>query len=215
MIFVLESAKHLHMLRPYSWSHEVSHLPKRHRAIFRQSSTDASLVQKSTTVFPGQHEARTAETPNGLSRLPTGGILRSIFLGAFLSSNVLFKPGLAVLSKIARSQSPFLNPDRNPIIGAIVKPLVYDQFCAGRSQKEICTRIAQIKSLGFSGVVLCYGKEIQIRKSRQPHAEDQGALDRSFEEELTLWKQGNLETLEMVGKGDWLGIKYATPLPKG
>lgn len=72
--------------------------------------------------------------------------------------------------------------------------------------------MSQIKSLGFAGVILCYGKEIQISMSDRP------ALDQSREtmnqhcldQELEQWKQGNLETLDMLGSGDWLGMKYET-----
>ena len=73
---------------------------------------------------------------------------------------------------------------------------------------EIQTRMSQIKSLGFSGVILCYGKEIQIQKPSQPHVDDFKSLHQSFDQELEFWKQGNLETLDMLGDGDYLGIKY-------
>ncbi|KAL8628936.1 hypothetical protein Q9189_005372 [Teloschistes chrysophthalmus] len=68
--------------------------------------------------------------------------------------------------------------------------------------------MSQIKSLGFAGVILCYGQEIQIPMS------DPSALDHShnttnqyLDQELEQWKLGNLETLDMLGKGDWLGMK--------
>ena len=85
---------------------------------------------------------------------------------------------------------------------------MYDQFCAGRNKREIQARVLQIKSLGFSGVILCYGKENQIQKSGQRLMVDVERSDPDFDEELQCWRQGNLETLDMIGDGDFLGIKY-------
>lgn len=94
---------------------------------------------------------------------------------------------------------------------AIVKPLVYDQFCAGTNRSEIQARLSQIRALGFSGVILCYGREIQIQNSSQLHLDDLNDSHQTFDQELEVWKQGNLETLDMIGDGDYLGIKYDAP----
>ena len=126
---------------------------------------------------------------------------------------MLFTPGFALLKLISNSPSRMLNPDKNPILRAIVKPLVYDQFCAGTNRSEIQAKISQIKSLGFSGVILCYGKEIQIQKSSQPHLDDLDSSPQCFDQELEFWRQGNLETLDMIGDGDYLGIKCNAPMP--
>ena len=88
------------------------------------------------------------------------------------------------------------------MLRAIVKPFVYDQFCAGRNRLEIQKRILQIKSLGFSGVILCYGKESQLQKSHQPQVDGFNESRQAFDQELELWKQGNLETLDMISDGD-------------
>ena len=72
--------------------------------------------------------------------------------------------------------------------------------------------MSQIKSLGFSGVILCYGKEIQIQQPSQPRVDDFKDSHQSFDQELEFWKQGNLETLDMLGSGDYLGIKYDAPM---
>ena len=179
-----------------------------HLNLIRNSSNEASVTNKRLAIFPDHPVSRTAEPPLALARLPTTSVLRSLVLGAFFSSSLLFTPGFALLKKISNSPSRILNPDKNPILRAIVKPLVYDQFCAGTNRSEIQARIAQIKSLGFSGVILCYGKENQIRRSSQPHVDHLDHSPETFDQELELWKQGNLETLGMIGDGDYLGIKY-------
>jgi proline dehydrogenase len=118
---------------------------------------------------------------------------------------MLFRPGLAVFQTIANSKSPVLSPDRNPLLRACVKPLVYDQFCAGTNVAEIKKTSAGIKRLGFSGVVLCYGKEVQLDANNKPIGYD--GKGPSMEAEVDEWRDGNLRTLAMMGAGDWLGMK--------
>ena len=191
---------------------DVVRFPVRwHLMLARKSSNDASFTNKKLALFPDRAELRAAE-PLALARLPTSSVLRSLLLGAFFSSSILFTPGFALLKKIANSPSRMLNPDKNPLLRAMVKPFVYDQFCAGRNRSEIQARMSQIKSLGFSGVILCYGKEIQIQKPSQPRVDDFKDSRESFDQELEFWKQGNLETLDMLGDGDYLGIKYDAPM---
>ena len=193
-------------------SFDIGRFPTRwHPTIARNSSSDAPLANKRLAIFPDRSDLRAAE-PLALARLPTASVFRNLLLGAFFSSPILFTPGFALLKKISNSPSRMLNPDKNPIIRAIVKPLVYDQFCAGTKRLEIQAKISQIKSLGFSGVILCYGKEVQIQKSSQPHVDDRHDSHETFDQECELWKQGNLETLDMIGDGDYLGIKFGAPM---
>ena len=191
--------------------HNVHFSANWHPIFARKSSNDASFAHKRLAIFPDRAELRAAE-PLALARLPTASVLRSLLLGAFFSSSILFTPGFALLKKISNSPSRMLNPDKNPILRAIVKPLVYDQFCAGTNRSEIQARISQIKSLGFSGVILCYGKEIQIQESSRPHVDDLDSSPQCLDQELELWRQGNLETLDMIGDGDYLGIKCNAPM---
>lgn len=147
------------------------------------------------------------EPPTGLARLPTANILRNIFLGAFFTSPILFQPGFAVLKAIANSRSRLLNPDVNPLLGLILKPLLYNQFCAGTSPAEIARTRENIKRVGYSGIILCYGKEILIDdKSNELRSATDLAVQQSAE--IEHWRDGNLSTLDMIGAGDWLGMKF-------
>lgn len=144
--------------------------------------------------------------PSGLERLPTLCLWRNLILGAAFTSPTLFKIGFGAMSYVANSKSRFLNPDSNPLLRAIIKPLVYDQFCAGTNQHEIGLTRSLIQRMGFSGVILCYGKEIQVSgASNTIHSTGAGNSDQSIE--VDLWKKGNLETLNMIGEGDWVGMK--------
>lgn len=140
-----------------------------------------------------------------LSRLKTSSIIRSLFLSVFFSYPFLFRPGFAVMKKVANSQSLLLHPDKNILLRSLLKPFIYDQFCAGTNHIEVQNTVADIKRLGFSGVILCYGKELQVGENAQllGHRE-QKALGAA---EIEHWKNGNIQTLSMVGEGDWLGIK--------
>lgn len=141
-----------------------------------------------------------------LARLPTTNILRSLFLSIFFTSPLLFRPGLAVFQAIAESQSRWLHPDKNPFLRAAIRPIIYDQFCAGRDAAEIHKTSQTIKSIGFSGAVLVYGKEVVLDRSSMAHGHE--GTDTVMNAEIDQWRKGNLETLDMMGEGDWLGMKY-------
>ena len=157
-------------------------------------ASDVNLTQTATT-----------SAPSCLARLPTSALLRSLFLSSFFTSPILFRPGLAVFRAIAESSSPKLDPDTNPLLRSTIRPLVYDQFCAGRDGIEIAKTSALIKQLGFSGIVLCYGKEVQLDASEKSYG--YSSKDGALAAEINEWRNGNLETLNMIGHGDWLGIK--------
>jgi len=118
---------------------------------------------------------------------------------------------------VAHSKSPFLNPDRNPVLRGIIRAAVYDHFCAGTSPAEVKATIKQIKSAGYAGVILGYGREIVVdtpeRGSRQRKGKVlAGAEGKDFagEEEdkhISLWLQGNLDTLGMIGRDDYMNVK--------
>lgn len=147
------------------------------------------------------------EPPTGLARLPTANILRNIFLGAFFTTPMLSKPGFAILNVIANSRSRILNPDVNLLLRFFLKPLLYSQFCAGTGPAEIARTRENIKRVGYSGIILCYGKDILIDdKSNELRSANDLAVQQSAE--IAHWRDGNLSTLDMIGAGDWLGMKF-------
>lgn len=112
---------------------------------------------------------------------------------------------MALFEKIANSSSVWLNPDKNPLLRMIIHPIVYKHFCAGRNKQEIAHTSAEIRRLGFSGVVLCYGKEVQIQEDQfLGYDETKGS---TLDAEISQWEDGNMATLDMVGECDWLGMK--------
>jgi hypothetical protein len=61
--------------------------------------------------------------------------------------------------------------------------------------------------MGYSGIILCYGREITVSSSNTLQRTGSGSTESNVE--IAEWETGNLKTLDMIGEGDWLGIKYA------
>ena len=176
----------------------------------RTNSNYAALSQKGGERAVLDRRLPLVKQPNGpmisgLERVPTPAILRNLFLGFLLSSPTLSHMGFKMLNSMAYSRSNFLSPDANPLLRAIVKPLFYEQFCAGTNKKEVSKTRDAIRRLGYAGVILCYGKEIQISRSNELQSTGSKYTTQALEVEQ--WQNGNLKTLDMVGEGDWIGLK--------
>lgn len=105
---------------------------------------------------------------------------------------------MPLLSIIANSPSPFLNPDKNPFIGIPVRKFIYDHFVAGDCETEVKKTVQQMKKVGFKGVILGYAKEF---------AADEGVVGNE-EEDVRAWREGYERTMNMIGEGDFMAVKY-------
>lgn len=158
--------------------------------------------QSTTRIKSKQSERR-------LQHIPTSSLLRGMILGQIFKTPFLYKPGLSLLQKIASSKSIFLDADRNPLIRALVLPLIYRQFCAGRDVNEVKQTIASIKDMGYTGVILCYSGEVMAQKDQMgQHSEvGQASSDDIARREIESWRDGHLATLEAISEGDYIGVK--------
>lgn len=176
----------------------------------RENSTLVSNAQE--IKIPNEQsrlrENRREFQQRGLARLPTSNLVRNLILSTLFMTPSIFKPAFYILRNIANSRSKLLNPDINPFLRILIKPLIYDQFCAGRNKKEVTQTRDKIRRIGYSGVILCYGREIVLSSSNK--VGPSGAASSNTNAEIEEWKNGNLETLSMIGEGDWLGVKYDT-----
>jgi proline dehydrogenase len=143
------------------------------------------------------------QQPSQLHRISTVNLIRNIVLGKVFTSPFLFKYGVACLSKIANSRSAILDPDRNALLRALIKPMIYDHFCAGTNKLEIKKTLDYLKTMGFKGVILIYSKEIPAMPIEELRALETVAHD----EDIDIWRDGNVRTLDMVEQGDYVGIK--------
>ena len=146
-----------------------------------------------------------------LSLLPTGDLVRSYLINLLSSNRLLLAPSLRILSLLAHSESPFLNPDRNGILRYLLKKTFYVQFCAGETRKEIQATADRLKHTGFAGIILAYAKEKVVDKTCDMAEYEK--LDKSVvESDVEAWKDGNLRTIELAESGDFVGLKYVVTL---
>ncbi|KAF3385346.1 hypothetical protein F1880_003010 [Penicillium rolfsii] len=126
-----------------------------------------------------------------------------------MSSKLFLKPALEILNIVTNSKSALLNPDRNPLLNKLLRWTVYDHFCAGTTREEVSKTVAEIKRIGYQGVILGYSREIVLDPTQKLAHDDAGSATYSEKcyELIEEWKNGTLETLRMVGPGDFLAVK--------
>lgn len=142
-----------------------------------------------------------------LSKMPMGVLLRSVALTTIMSNRFLLQPSLAFISLLTQTNSSFLNPDKNPVLGRLLQWTIYNHFCAGNSIPEVSNTVKYIKKLGFHGIILGYSKDVVL----DPNVKlpETGVEDYPVEcyEMIDEWKRGNIETLNMIEAGDLLAVK--------
>lgn len=161
------------------------------------------------------HSSNGKKTP--LSLLPFPTLLRSFVLTSLSSYPILLAPSLRVLAYLAHSSSPFLSPDRNPLLHFILKRTFYAQFCAGETTTEVKKTAADLKSMGFQGTILAYGKEIVLEKGEKLRiiAGEAGAdklkieKDAGTRKDVQAWKDGTMKTVGMTEPGDFVALKFS------
>jgi proline dehydrogenase len=92
-----------------------------------------------------------------------------------------------------------------------LKKTVYAQFCAGETPAEIKGTVTQLKQMGYAGVILAYAKEVMLQ-GKDAEAFDAGLdcseQERCTREEIAAWKNGNIETVKLAEKGDFVALKF-------
>ncbi|CAD0093883.1 unnamed protein product, partial [Aureobasidium mustum] len=167
----------------------------------------SSLISRHPNTSPVEDRKH---QPSQLHRISTVNLIRNIILGKVFTSPVLFKYGVACLSKIANSRSALLDPDRNALLRALIKPMIYDHFCAGTNKLEIKKTLNYLKThMGFKGVILIYSREIPA----MPVEELQELEPLIQDEDIDIWRDGNVKTLDMVEPG--AGPQVAQALAQG
>lgn len=143
----------------------------------------------------------------GLSRLPTKALIRSLLLTSLMSRSWILGPSLAALTKITDAKSAILDADRNPILNRLLRWTIYDQFCSGTDRKQVSRSMAEVKNMGFQGIILGYAKESIIDPEMGEVYSADGKYGPAAYKVLNEWKEGTLETLRMLEPGDFLALK--------
>ncbi|CAM1507745.1 Fc.00g045930.m01.CDS01 [Cosmosporella sp. VM-42] len=165
----------------------------------RNARFTSTTTTKASQAPPSQTSA--------LSRLPTGTLLRSLALTSLMSSQVFLKPCTAFLGLITTSKLTILNPDRNPFLNRILRWTVYNHFCAGTNLNEVSVSVSGVKKMGYQGIILGYSKEILLDPQDAGLRLDGARYGPKCYEMIEQWKKGTIETLRMVGPGDFLAVK--------
>ncbi|KAF7570828.1 pyrroline-5-carboxylate reductase [Pyrenophora tritici-repentis] len=146
--------------------------------------------------------------------MPTNMLLRSLLIATVSSNKFLLTPALHLLSFFSKPGRSYLfNIERNPVLKAILKRSLYNQFCAGETEQETKACVKQLKDLGFKGVILTYAKEMVFdhnTESADHHASEKFVDDKSIvtqDADIEAWRQGTLGTLNLISEGDILAIK--------
>ncbi|KAI1441972.1 proline dehydrogenase [Annulohypoxylon stygium] len=184
------------LLKPLLRGQKTGHCPRS----LLTSNTSRSASTNTATV---RAKLSSTQTTWPLRWLPNAALIRTVFLGHLFASPVLSHLGMKVLDKLADSRHPFLDPDRNKLLNRVLRPLIYNHFCAGIDPLEIRKTIASIKRVGYTGVILNYAREIIADELSEPGS-DVDILARQIQH----WLDGNLKTLSMLDRGDYIGIKY-------
>lgn len=177
------------------------------RSSDRRTNTVAELPTVDPTTQPPSSEPKNAP----LSVLPLSMIVRSLLTTVVSSSPVLLPPSLRIMSLLANTHNPILNPDKNPLLRYFLKKTFYAQFCAGENPVEVRATIARLKNIGFSGVILGYAKEVVLsaKEAEAVAAKDQGKETASdISNEIEPWANGTLETVALAEPGDYVALKF-------
>ncbi|KAL8285992.1 hypothetical protein RB600_010118 [Gaeumannomyces tritici] len=173
-----------------------------------------ALGAETQALLPEAASNATART-NPLSVLPLKVVLRSLATTTISSSPLLLRPSMAIMSALAHSASPLLDPDRNPVLRFLLKHTFYAQFCAGEDAGEVRRTIASLKrDIGFTGVILGYAREVVMSEAQTreltPDAGIQNCatVDECVRNEIVPWAAGNMETVRLASPGDFVALKF-------
>lgn len=188
----------------YSYSRALLRSPVTTTRTQRRLQSTSNHIRN---VLPDAPPALRKPSPSSapLAIMPTPALLRSLLFTSVMSSPLL-GPSLALMKWLVESKSALLSPARNPLVNYLLRISIYNHFCAGTNETEVRRTVSDMKQLGFTGVILGYGREVVVDESSAT-AEGDESRQAAYEGAVEEWKQGNLRTLKMIGSGDYLGIK--------
>ncbi|KAM5342781.1 hypothetical protein ACJ41O_013747 [Fusarium nematophilum] len=154
-------------------------------------------------------KAHDAAQPNktALSRLPNKTLLRSLVLTSLMSKDWLMRPSLAVIDAMTKSKSALLNPDRNPVLNQVLRWTIYNHFCAGSTKAQVVRCMAELRRLGYQGVILGFAKEVVLDPAEGAVHSGDAEYGLACYRMIDEWKEANLETIRMLSPNDFLSVK--------
>ncbi|TKA73421.1 hypothetical protein B0A55_10333 [Friedmanniomyces simplex] len=138
--------------------------------------------------------------PAALSCLPLSQVLRTYLITSISSSPILLGASSKILRGMLESKSPFFSIDRNPLLRSLLWHTFYRQFCAGETQAQVARVNAELRTQGYSGVILEYALEV---------LKDAEGAQVNEEKDVGIWRRRMLETVAMASPGDFVGLKWS------
>ncbi|TKA22592.1 hypothetical protein B0A50_08281 [Salinomyces thailandicus] len=185
-------------------SYTASTRPRRRQIHTTPSNSNhAALLDASVSTAPPPASTPTASPKTGsdsipaLSCLPLSQILRSYLITSVSSSPALLSASTQLLRRMLESKSLLFSLERNPLARALLMETFYKQFCAGSSKAEVSKTCAELRQMGYSGVILEYALEVL------KDAEGDEVVD------VETWRKGMLASVYMAAPGDFLGLKWS------
>ncbi|CAH0040512.1 unnamed protein product [Clonostachys solani] len=197
------------------WWHSIPNFSRVNRA--SNSFIYTNKPQVRFTATGGKAVSANKLPPHAL--LPNLMLWRSLLIATVSTHRFLLRPALSILSFFSTPRKGLLSLQDNPLLRKIFKGTLYNHFCAGENSQEVKATINSIKHMGFRGVILTYAAEVVVDKTSEEDIGDgavqskdestPGALrehpqDQAIEE----WRKGVLKTVEMIGEGDYLALKF-------
>jgi proline dehydrogenase len=180
---------------------------RRHAHTKRHVSTTLSPLPGSVAPQPIANPVE----ESAMSCLPLPALLRSYLITSISSVPFLLRPSITVLSFLAHSKSPFLNPDTSPLLRLALKRTFYAQFCAGETPAEVQATIKGLKDTGFKGVILGHAKEVVLSKQDAEGLDgtkDCAEQERCNAEEIDQWRENTIATIDLSQRGDFVALKF-------
>ncbi|KAI1609463.1 proline oxidase PrnD [Exophiala viscosa] len=189
----------------------LASLRTRHLRQRRNAHTKRNVSSTASNVVENNPVPLEIPRSRPLSCLPLSTIIRSYLITSISSMPFLLRPSLAAMSFLAHTKSPLFNPDRNPVLHCLLKKTFYVQFCAGETPSETRTTIADLKEIGYTGVILGHAKEAVLTDEEAAglnaslDSPEQAALN---EEEIATWRRNTVDTVHLAQKGDFVALKF-------
>ena len=162
-----------------------------------QHSMTAPQVATLPNHIPGSKVTKTNKTP-ALAVLPLSMVLRTYMITSISCKPALLSACFKALTAMLHAKGPIFNVERNPLLKLILRETFYKQFCGGETKAEVRATRAQLQSLGYSGVIFEYAREVL---SDIPSNDTAGDVE--------MWRKGLLETVEAAQPGDIIGLKWS------
>jgi hypothetical protein len=162
-----------------------------------QHSMTAPQIASLPTRVPGSKVTR-ANKKAALAVLPLSTVLRTYMITSISCQPALLSVCFKALTAMLHAKGPIFNVERNPLLKFILRETFYKQFCGGETKAEVRATRAHLQSLGYSGVIFEYAREVLSDVPSNNTAAD-----------VQMWRKGLLDTVEAAQPGDIIGLKWS------